>query len=426
MTLKQLQDKEDSNRSSSSKVVPIQPSPIQTHPSFILPSPQPNTSSPPVNNNTNVNSAEGQQSSQAVPLTNQVSTSVVNPNLAALDVQGEYVGELAERNGLCPDKADQRIADLRHFLYNAPRLMAPSKHGDIRRHRLSQDPNGEAISCVFWNNQYLITGTDICRIVNYRLKCRGITVNRPKKMEEGVFSDLRQLQINRDCQLEEPRSELLNYLYENKAIRTQKKQKVFYWYKVPHDSLFTDALQREITRITQLDGNTALLTQSLLLLSQQQQQQQYLMLNSPLYAPQNPAAMVMSPHIIPSSIQQQQQQAMMLRMMQQQQQSTMNNVDPMLTSPSTNNTKMMVRHNMSDIDPFFQPHPHQSHSSNNENYGEDDEFAGKRQKTSSGEIDTIGTEVISKMLEEDDLLNQFLCVDRIMDPSNASDMLIPY
>jgi len=37
-------------------------------------------------------------------------------------------------------------------------------------------------------------------------------------------------------------------LYKNNCIRTQKKQKVFYWYSVPHDRLFLDALERDLKR----------------------------------------------------------------------------------------------------------------------------------------------------------------------------------
>jgi len=37
-------------------------------------------------------------------------------------------------------------------------------------------------------------------------------------------------------------------MYKNNCIRTQKKQKVFYWYSVPHDRLFLDALERDLKR----------------------------------------------------------------------------------------------------------------------------------------------------------------------------------
>ena len=51
-----------------------------------------------------------------------------------------------------------------------------------------------------------------------------------------------------DASLEEPKSPFLDFLYKNNCIRTQKKQKVFYWYSVPHDRLFLDALERDLKR----------------------------------------------------------------------------------------------------------------------------------------------------------------------------------
>jgi hypothetical protein len=69
-----------------------------------------------------------------------------------------------------------------------------------------------------------------------------------KKFEEGIFSDLRNLKPGVDAILEEPRSEFLEMLYKNNCIRTQKKQKVFFWFSVPHDRLFIDALERDHKR----------------------------------------------------------------------------------------------------------------------------------------------------------------------------------
>lgn len=43
-------------------------------------------------------------------------------------------------------------------------------------------------------------------------------------------------------------SPFLDLLFRNSCIRTQKKQKVFYWYSVPHDKLFLDALERDSRR----------------------------------------------------------------------------------------------------------------------------------------------------------------------------------
>lgn len=43
-------------------------------------------------------------------------------------------------------------------------------------------------------------------------------------------------------------SAFLELLFKNNCIRTQKKQKVFYWYSVQHDKLFLDALERDTRR----------------------------------------------------------------------------------------------------------------------------------------------------------------------------------
>ncbi|KAJ2310803.1 hypothetical protein IWW51_006552, partial [Coemansia sp. RSA 2702] len=69
-----------------------------------------------------------------------------------------------------------------------------------------------------------------------------------KKFEEGVFSDLRCLKPGVDARLELPRSEFLELLYKHHCVRTQKKQKVFYWTSVPHDQLFREALERDLKR----------------------------------------------------------------------------------------------------------------------------------------------------------------------------------
>ncbi|KAF9550903.1 homeodomain transcription factor ste12 [Mortierella hygrophila] len=109
-------------------------------------------------------------------------------------------------------------------------------------------PTGETIACVLWNELYHITGTDIVRSLVSRFESFGRPVRNIKKFEEGVFSDLRNLKPGADACLEEPKSPFLEMLYRNNCIRTQKKQKVFYWYSVPHDRLFLDAMERDLKR----------------------------------------------------------------------------------------------------------------------------------------------------------------------------------
>lgn len=86
------------------------------------------------------------------------------------------------------------------------------------------------------------------RCLSFRFQAFGRPVRNSKKFEEGIFSDLRNLKSGTDASLEEPKSPFLDFLYKNNCIRTQKKQKVFYWYSVPHDRLFLDALERDLKR----------------------------------------------------------------------------------------------------------------------------------------------------------------------------------
>jgi transcription factor STE12 len=109
-------------------------------------------------------------------------------------------------------------------------------------HRLWRTAN------IFRNNLFHISGTDIVRCLSFRFQAFGRPVKNSKKFEEGIFSDLRNLKSGTDASLEEPKSAFLDFLYKNNCIRTQKKQKVFYWYSVPHDRLFLDALERDLKR----------------------------------------------------------------------------------------------------------------------------------------------------------------------------------
>jgi transcription factor STE12 len=137
----------------------------------------------------------------------------------------------------------QQVDNLKYFLISAPVDWSPESL--IRRFLL---PTGEYVSCVLWSNLFHISGTDIVRCLSFRFQAFGRPVKNPKKFEEGIFSDLRNLKSGTDASLEEPKSPFLDFLYKNNCIRTQKKQKVFYWYSVPHDRLFLDALERDLKR----------------------------------------------------------------------------------------------------------------------------------------------------------------------------------
>ncbi|KAI4131136.1 MAG: hypothetical protein LQ347_003102 [Umbilicaria vellea] len=136
-----------------------------------------------------------------------------------------------------------QVDNLKYFLISAPVDWTPEQY--IRRFLL---PTGEYVSCVLWNNLFHISGTDIVRCLSFRFQAFGRPVKNSKKFEEGIFSDLRNLKSGTDASLEEPKSPFLDFLYKNNCIRTQKKQKVFYWYSVPHDRLFLDALERDLKR----------------------------------------------------------------------------------------------------------------------------------------------------------------------------------
>ncbi|KAJ5518862.1 Zinc finger C2H2 [Penicillium expansum] len=118
----------------------------------------------------------------------------------------------------------QQVDNLKYFLLSAPVDWQPDQL--IRRFLL---PTGDYVSCVYWSGLFHISGTDIVRCLAFRFQAFG----RPA----GV-----------DAVLEDPKSPFLDFLYKNNCIRTQKKQKVFYWYGVPHDRLFLDALERDLKR----------------------------------------------------------------------------------------------------------------------------------------------------------------------------------
>lgn len=141
------------------------------------------------------------------------------------------------------------VAQLKEFLLAAPVKFSGSDI--IRQYRL---PSEEQISCVRWNNVFYMTGTDIVRALVHRFAAFGRDIVNRKKFEEGIFSDLRNLKINLDATLENPKSELLEFLYKHHCVRTKKKQKVFFWYSIRHERLFLDALERELKKEAGLNG----------------------------------------------------------------------------------------------------------------------------------------------------------------------------
>lgn len=140
------------------------------------------------------------------------------------------------------------IEDLKFFLATAP--VNWQENQVIRRYYLNNDQG--FVSCIFWNNLYYITGTDVVKCCIYRMQRFGRDIIQKKKFEEGIFSDLRNLKCGIDATLEQPKSEFLSFLFRNMCLKTQKKQKVFFWFSLPHDKIFADALERDLKR-EQLD-----------------------------------------------------------------------------------------------------------------------------------------------------------------------------
>lgn len=136
------------------------------------------------------------------------------------------------------------IEDFKFFLATAP--VNWQENQIIRRYHLNNEQG--FVSCVFWNNLYYMTGTDIVKCCMYRMEKFGRRIMQKKKFEEGIFSDLRNLKCGIDATLEKPKSDFLQFLFRNSCLKTQKKQKVFFWFSIPHNKIFADALERDLKR----------------------------------------------------------------------------------------------------------------------------------------------------------------------------------
>ncbi|KAJ7222245.1 STE like transcription factor-domain-containing protein [Mycena pura] len=108
----------------------------------------------------------------------------------------------------------------------APPTITPTAHPALNRFLL---PSQEYVSCVFRDGLYHITGTDIVRALVFRFEAFGRTVRNMRQFEWGVNRDLRNLKPGADVRLEEAKSPFLDLLYKYQCIRTQKKQKVYFW-----------------------------------------------------------------------------------------------------------------------------------------------------------------------------------------------------
>lgn len=174
--------------------------------------------------------------SQLSPNTNSIETSNHSPLDNTSTLSKEYSQEILD--------SLQLVKDLDLFLVTAPANWHENQV--IRRYFLNKEEG--FVSCVYWNNLYFITGTDIVRCIAYKMSRIGREVTDRKKFEEGIFSDLRALKCGSHAILENSRSPFLKFLHRNQCLRTQKKQKVFFWFSVPHNKLFNDVLERDLKR----------------------------------------------------------------------------------------------------------------------------------------------------------------------------------
>ncbi|CAK5271878.1 unnamed protein product, partial [Mycena citricolor] len=173
-----------------------------------------------------------------------------------------YLDRLKFFLATAPSRWDVEDESVPHLGHTNSNPITSTSHPALNRFLL---PTQEYVSCVLWNGLFHITGTDIVRALVFRFEAFSRPVRNMKKFEEGVFSDLRNLKPGTDACLEEPKSPFLDLLFKYQCIRTQKKQKVFYWFSVPHDRLFLDALERDLKRekmglepTTQITGEPAL------------------------------------------------------------------------------------------------------------------------------------------------------------------------
>ncbi len=131
------------------------------------------------------------------------------------------------------------------------KILAARRRGACKRFELARS-GGQVIACVLWEGQLYITGTDIIKIITYRVcleeDLRAIPAALVKKFEEGIFSDLRYLKSSAGgrggARLEEAKSDFIEWLFKHGCIRTQKKQKVYLWEAVSFGDLAEDAHYR--------------------------------------------------------------------------------------------------------------------------------------------------------------------------------------
>jgi hypothetical protein len=201
----------------------------------------------------------------AQTLTNRPLTAPERENLATLNKLKEFLATAPAR--WSPPEAPGSIP-----------FPNPSPRPALNRFSL---PSNEYVTCVLWQGQYYISGTDIVRSLVFRFEAFGRPVRNMKKFEEGVFSDLRNLKPGSDATLEEPKVRLIfprderrspdpllefvlglvvqvpvhsnskeakGFLLVNTSTFSLRSRFNFFRFSVPHDRLFFDALERDVKR----------------------------------------------------------------------------------------------------------------------------------------------------------------------------------
>ncbi|OIR57724.1 MAG: transcription factor Ste12-like protein, partial [Amphiamblys sp. WSBS2006] len=138
--------------------------------------------------------------------------------------------EIVKKKAVLLGESATRIS----FVYPSDAIRGAARKGEFPETVSIEESRSSAveeISCVYWKGLCYVTGTDIIKIMFYLLGAYGYTwrPERMRKIEEGIFSDLRGLRQGKEAVLEDARSEFLHWLFHQGCIRTQKKQKVFYW-----------------------------------------------------------------------------------------------------------------------------------------------------------------------------------------------------
>lgn len=149
-----------------------------------------------------------------------------------------------------------------NFIQRAPQLTDAAWANKLRGEsrgaytKFTLPSTGEIIHCFIWDGTHFITSFDMIKILKVLVVDDGsgrmydnLIDAEGKKFEENVFSVLRQLKVGSGSQLEDSRSDMLDWLQRHDCIRTLKKQKVFFWSAVDFFGLAHEIRTRCLSKI---------------------------------------------------------------------------------------------------------------------------------------------------------------------------------